>query len=168
VSITEICLHNRYNEWYYQIKRAQDAIGWWRLMEGMVCNEIWAIQTTYLALSGSQTSAKKWTVKFITKLLMVTHGQWLYHNIQVNDKVAGTLAMLRKEEIQIEIEGQQALGVEDLLEEDCYLGECNLGDLQDTLGITETYWLFAIKAARWKAFRLEALRVQMVTVDFTT
>ncbi len=38
------------------------------------------------------------------KLLKVTQGQWLYRNIQVHDKVSGTLATLRKEEIQMEIE----------------------------------------------------------------
>ncbi len=93
----------------------------------------------------------------------MTHGQWLYRNIQVHDKVSGTLAMLRKEEIQKEIEEQQALGSDGLLDEDCLLGECNLGDLKDTPGITETYWLLvlAIKAA-WEACRLEAFRTQTV------
>ncbi len=88
-------------------------------------------------------------------------------NIQVHDKVAGMLATLRKEEIQMEIEEQQTLGAEGLLEEDYSLGECNLEDLKDTSGLTETYWLFVIKATR-EVFRLEALRAQMVTVDSTT
>jgi hypothetical protein len=77
------------------------------------------------------------------------------------------LATLRKEEIQVEIEEQQALGLKGLLDEDCHLGECNLGDLEDTLGITETYWFLAIKAAQ-EAGRLEALQTQMVTVAPTT
>jgi hypothetical protein len=68
-------------------------------MEGMICKEIWAIQKTYTAFSRSRTSAKKWTGELITKLLEVRHGQWLYRNIQVHDKVLGTLATLRKEEI---------------------------------------------------------------------
>jgi hypothetical protein len=107
-------------------------------MEGMVCREIRAIQTTHTALSGSRTSAEKWMLELITKLLKVMHSKWLYHNIQVHNKVAGTLAMLRKEEIKMETEGQQALGTVGLLEEDCHLGECNLGDLEDTSGIKET------------------------------
>ncbi len=79
-------------------------------------------------------------MELITKLLEVTHGQWLYCNVQVlHDKEAGTLAKLRKEEIQMEIEEQQALGTADLLDEDCHLRECNLGDLEDTSGIKETY-----------------------------
>jgi hypothetical protein len=84
-----------------------------------------------------------------------------------HNKVLDTLAMLRKEEIQKKIEEQQALGSDGLLDEDCHLGECNLGDLEDTSGITETYWLLAIKATR-EACRLEAFRTQMVAAAPTT
>ena len=92
-------------------------------------------------------------------LLEVTHGQWLYRNVQVHDRIAGTLATQRKEELQMEIERQQELGKEGLLEEDCYLAECNLGDLEETSGILETYWLLSIQAAR-EAGRLEGVRVR--------
>ncbi len=50
-------------------------------------------------------------MELITKLLEVMHGQWLYRNIHGHDKVADTLVTLRKEETQMEIEGQQALGL---------------------------------------------------------
>ena len=59
----------------------------------------------------------------------------------------------------MEIERQQELGTEGLLEEDCYLAECNLRDLEETSGISETYWLLAIQAAR-EASRLERVRIQ--------
>ncbi len=108
-------------------------------------------------------NAEKWTVELITKLLEVTYGQWLYQNVQVHDKVAGMLGTLRKEEIQVEIEDQQTLGTAGLLDEDCHLGECNLRDLEDTLGIKETYWLLAIKAAR-EVSLLEVLQWQAVAV----
>ncbi len=99
-------------------------------------------------------------VELILKLLEVTHSQWLYCNIKVHDKVAGTLATLRKEEIQMEIKEQQALGLAGLMDEDCHLGEWNLQDLDDTSGVREICLLLAIKAA-WEASRLEALRTQM-------
>ena len=68
----------------------------------------------------------------------------------------------------MEIEHQQELGMEGLLEEDCYLAECNLGDLKDTSGILETYWLLAILAAR-EAGRLKGIGAQpAVTVQNTT
>ncbi len=49
-------------------------------------------------------------MELITKLLKMMHGQWLYQNVQVHDKVVGTLATLRKEEIYMKIDEQQALG----------------------------------------------------------
>ena len=58
----------------------------------------------------------------------------------------------------MDIEWQQELGTEGLLDEDCYLAECNLGNLEETSGVKETYWLLAIKAAR-EAKRLERIRV---------
>ena len=167
ITMEEICSNKGYDGRYQQMAKAQDSIGWRRFMEGMVCKEIRMIQTTYTSLSGSRMSAERWTEELITKLLEVTHGQWLYQNIQVHDKVAGTLATLRKEDIQMEIEEQQALGLDGLLDEDCHLGECNLGDLEDTSGIKETYWLLAIKAA-WEAGRLEALRIQTNSFGTTT
>ena len=67
----------------------------------------------------------------------------------------------------MEIKRQQELGTEGLLEEDCYLAECNLGDLEETSGISEIYWLLAIQAAR-EAGRLEGVRIQAVEASRNT
>ena len=64
----------------------------------------------------------------------------------VHDDVAGTLATARKEELQREIKLQQETGEVGLQEEDAYLLEVHLEDLETTLGGTEQYWLFAIRA----------------------
>ena len=78
-----------------------------------------------------------------TRLLEVTHGQWLYRNVQVHD----VNASLRKEEIIAEIEKQQEMGEEGLLPEDRYLLEINLDDMEITSGEKQEYWLLAIRAA---------------------
>jgi hypothetical protein len=65
------------------------------------------------------------------------------------------------------IECQQELGTKGLLEEDCYLAECNLGDLEETSGILATYWLLAIQAAR-EAGRLKGIRLQTVAASQNT
>jgi len=67
----------------------------------------------------------------------------------------------------MEIEHQQELGTEGLLEEDCYLAECNLGDLDETSGILETYWLLSIQATR-EAGRLEGERIQAAEASQNT
>ena len=61
----------------------------------------------------------------------------------------------------MEIEHQQELVMEGLLDEDCYLAECNLGGLEDTSGVRETYWLLAIQATQ-EASRLKGIWTQTV------
>ncbi len=78
VTMEEICEENHYNQRYRLMARAQDEIGWRRFMEGMSCKEIGWIQMTYTGQRGSCFSTKKWGVGLVTKLLEVTHGQWLY------------------------------------------------------------------------------------------
>jgi hypothetical protein len=87
------------------------------------------------------------------KLLEVTHGQWLYCNVQIHDVISGTQATIRKKAIQKGIKEQMELGEAGLLEEDNWMLEVNLGDLESTSGEQEQYWLVAIKAA-WEAATL--------------
>jgi len=130
----EICGRHRYGVDYRNMARAQDEIGWRRFLEGMISSEFRRLQQKYFVLHGHRTSVKQWATDLITKLLEVTHGQWLYRNIQVHDKVSGILATIEKEKIQTEIEEQQAIGFDGFLDKDAYLGECNLGDLKITSG----------------------------------
>ena len=117
-------------------------------MEGMISKEVLPIQQSYANISGLALSSADWTTGVVVKLLEVTHGQWLYRNVQVHDSITGTEATLRKEELQQLIEEQIELGGEGLEENDKYLLEINLDDLATTSGETQTYWLLAIRAAR--------------------
>lgn len=85
---------------------SQDKIGWRRLMEGMISLGVVAIQRDYLSLHGLLWKLDRWASGLVIKLLEVTHGQWLYRNVVVHDKTAGSLATLHKEAIQEDIEEQ--------------------------------------------------------------
>jgi hypothetical protein len=126
----------------------QDAIGWMRFMEGRVCRSIRGIQESYTTMEGSNLSPAQWMVRVITKLLEATHGQWLYRCTQIHDRLNGTHATLRKEKLQREIKSQQEMDMEGLMEEDQYLAEVNLEDLESTTGKRQKCWLVAIRAAR--------------------
>ncbi len=76
-----------------------------------------------------------------------------YRNVQIHNAVSGTQATIRKEAIQKEIKEQMELGEAGLLEEDNWMLEVNLGDLESTSGEQEQYWLVAIEAA-WEAAML--------------
>jgi hypothetical protein len=147
-TMTEICRDMGYGIKFRKMATSQDEIGWRRFMEGMICKEARQLQEEYRIACGSWTTGIRWTVGLITKLLEVTHGQWLYRNIQVHDKVTGLAATAHKEEIQKQIEAQQSIGYDGFMEEDAFLGECNLNDLETTSGVEEQYWLLAVKAAR--------------------
>ena len=97
------------------------------------------------------------------KLMEITHGQWLYRNVQVHDTISGILATRRKEELQKLIQDQIELGGAGLAEEDQFLLEINLEDLESTSGETQEYWLLAILAAR----ELIRLRAQLQTAAET-
>jgi hypothetical protein len=87
---------------------------------------------------------KRWAKGMVLKLLKATHGQWIYRNVQIHNSVTGTQVTLWKEEIQQEIEEQMELGKAGLLEEDHWMVEVNLGDMETTSGGWEEYWLLAI------------------------
>ena len=124
-------------------------IGWTQVLEGMVSKEFVRVQTSYIATRRRpKMTASRWITGLITRLLEIAHGQWIYRNFVVHDSISGTLATQAKEVLQAEIETQLELGADDLLDEDKYLLEVNLGNLEDSAGDTQAYWLLAIRAAR--------------------
>jgi hypothetical protein len=116
-------------------------------MEGMISVHVAVIQRDYWRLIGWRGSVVTWTRTLITKLMECTHGQWLYRNVMVHDRWCGVANALRKEQLLLEIEGQLENG-DDLLPEDQYLMEVNLGDIDQSSGDGHEYWLLAVKAAR--------------------
>ena len=75
-TMVEIC--TRLDEVYQQMAADQDAIGWRRCMEGMVCSRMCKIQSLYHFQEGTRITPKWWTKGLILKLLEATLGQWLY------------------------------------------------------------------------------------------
>ena len=80
----------------YPLTQSQDLIGWRRFMEGIISKEITGIQKSYLALSSDHLSIERWMTGLVTKLLEVTHGQWLYRNVHMHDSISGTTPALHK------------------------------------------------------------------------
>jgi hypothetical protein len=151
--ITGQAVHPRYKV----MARHTDMIGWRRFMEGMISKSLQDIQSTYASVAGPRLSMTQWMTGVIVKLLKITHGQWLYRCIQVHESATGTLWTARKEELQHEIEAQQDMGSAGLLEDDQFLAEVNLDDLELSSGEQQEYWLLAIQAAR-EAGRLKGLQ----------
>ncbi len=92
-------------------------------MEGMISKNIELLQQEYATVYGMKLLLSAWSRGLITKLLEVTHGQCIYRNPLVHDRMAGILATQKKEELHAAIEAQQELGPEGLAEEDKFLLE---------------------------------------------
>ena len=88
----------------YEIAQSQDTIGWRNFMEGRVSNKITSIQRSHLALTGSRMSIKSWMSQFITKLLHITHSQWIFRNFMLHDKTLGFLRLKECTEAAIQID----------------------------------------------------------------
>ena len=114
----------------------------------MISGKAVTIQKEFDAAGGCNLSLENWAKGFVIKLLEATHGQWLYRNVVVHDVGGGIEAVKRKQELQSEIECQVELGGEGLGEQDKYLLEINLEDLEQSSGEDHYYWLLAIQAAR--------------------
>jgi hypothetical protein len=124
-------------------------------MEGMIGKRMREIQQLYRIRSGAGMSLEWWAQGVILYLLETMHGQWLYRNVQIHDTVTGMLATIHKEALMQEIKEQREMGTDGLLEENQWLLEINLGDLEDKgSGEREQFWLVAIKAV-WEAAILE-------------
>ena len=132
---------------------SQDRIGWRRFMEGMISKEFASEHNATYIRGHSRLNGKAWARQLVQRLLEFTHGIWVYRNALMHDNVTGLLASDRKEDLLRHIMEQKDLGEEGLAEEDRYLLEINLDDLETSSGETQAYWLLAIKAAR-KVVRL--------------
>jgi hypothetical protein len=133
---------------YQRLAASMDLIGWRRFMEGMISVEVIAIQRRAMGDDELKLTLEKWGAGLVTRLLETTHGQWLYRNVHVHDMVAGDLASKRKEELRKLLEDQIETGGIGLEEEDMYLLDINLGDLETSTGEDLRYWLLALRAAR--------------------
>ena len=104
----EICRGK--TERYRLMARAQDKIGWRRFMEGVISKKLVCIYAEHQELTGAGISTEKWASQLVIWLLEVTHGQWVYRNIQVYDEACGSLQTREKEQLQADIDEQMDLG----------------------------------------------------------
>jgi hypothetical protein len=126
---------------------SQDKIGWRNVMEGCISTHFYFIQHYHLALSGSYLDGSNWTKSLISKLLHITHLQWIYRNFALHDKLCGYLHNKSLEDIRVTIEELAETSPEDVPEESKFLLEINFGDLTKSRIESQQYWIIAIQAA---------------------
>jgi hypothetical protein len=86
------------------LANSQDKIGWRNFMEGFISTHFYFIQHYHLALSGSYLNGSDWTKSLISKLLHITHSQWIFQNLTLHDKLCRYLHKEKVEDIRLTIE----------------------------------------------------------------
>ena len=122
---------------YSKLVVSQDLICCRNFKEVMISKELLVIQQDYLdqwGARGTPTTPPYWAKVLIVCLIEITQGQWLYLNVHVHDTVTGLHATRIKEELQKEIEDQIHMGGEELVEDDKYLLDLNLEDMETISG----------------------------------
>ena len=125
------------------------------MMEGMISIQLWGLEPDDILEPTSKISTLKWRQGLITKLIEATHGQWIYRNLTMHDRMSGLIATHKKELLMQEIETQMDKGGEGLEEQDKWMLDINLNNVEGSSGEHEAYWLLAIKTAR-ERFRIQA------------
>jgi hypothetical protein len=126
---------------------SQDKIGWRNFMKGCISIHFFFIQHYHLALSGSYLNRSDWTKYLISKLLHITHSQWIYRNFTLHDKLCGYLHNKSLEDTRITIEELAETSPEDIPKESKFLLEINFGDLTKSHIENQQYWIIALQAA---------------------
>jgi hypothetical protein len=109
------------------VANGQDKIGWHHFLEGKITGHIKSMQHLYLKSRPSRINANDWVKQFISRLLKISHTQWIFRNLTLHDRQHGHLAMLRRETLAQEIEFLQSLSPDEVPEESRFLLDFNPG-----------------------------------------
>ena len=95
---------------------SQDLIGWRYFTKGYISRHFHAIQSFYLTMTSSYLNGEDWTKQFISKLLQITHSQWIYH-ISLHGRQDEYLHAMNAAEIMQEIETLSNLSPKEVAKE---------------------------------------------------
>jgi len=129
------------------LAQSQDKIGYHNFMEGYILIHFFEIQNFHLAKSSSFLNGADWAKQFISKILHITHSQWIFRNFSLPDKRNGYLHKKKAEEIALELELLAGLAPEDVPANSRFLLENNFSDLNKSNLESQKYWILAINAA---------------------
>jgi len=132
----------------YQLAKSQDKIGWRRFTEGCVSKELQKRQSFHLQMSSSRLNGSDWTRQLISRILQITHSQWIYRNISLHNKTNGYLHNKTGKELANEIHRLAELEPDDVPTDSRFLLEMDEGVLTKAHVETQAYWVTAVIAAR--------------------
>jgi hypothetical protein len=132
---------------------SQDNIGWTHMLEGKISGHFRTIQSRHLRQRNARINGQDWVKMFITRLLKISHTQWIFRNLTLHDRNLGHLAQLRREELASELERLHSLDPDDVPRESQFLLDFDIDDLAEGDVFRQEQWIIAMRAARRAGMR---------------
>ena len=101
----------------------------------------------HLVLGCHRINGEQWVKQFISKLLHVTHIQWIFRNFTLHDKQRGWLRRKEKSERMGKNENLWETDADDIPEGSRFLLEMDYDKLLQSNFHDKTYWVVATEAA---------------------
>ena len=130
-----------------EIAQDIDLIGWVDIMHGRLPKSLHTYQNTYCRLRNSRRTGTDWMKQLTTKLLNISHSQWLYRNFSLHDKIKGHLQLSHQAAILEEVAKLATTRPEDIPDESRFLLEIDLLNLDKSPVTQQEYWVAAMTAA---------------------
>ena len=118
------------------------------MMEGRISKEMYRLQHTHLATSESCITSNDWMHGLITRLLHITHSQWLFRNFTLHDKQCGYKRLKDRAEVLVRIEELRTTAPDRIPEHSRFLLEIDTERLATGAFDMQVYWVTAMEAAR--------------------
>ena len=132
-----------------ELALSQDRIGFRNFMEGRISKKFLDIQSYHLMDADGYLSGYDWVKIFITKILQITHSQWIFRNMTLHDRNGGELRRREAQKMRSEAEHFAHMNPMDLKEQDRWLLELDGGKYIKGDGhyIDKCYFIAAARAA---------------------
>lgn len=127
---------------------SQDTIGWRNMMEGRVSTHFYGIQCLHLSNSHSRINGDDWMRGLISRLIHISHSQWLFRNFTLHDTKCGYNRLKDKLAVQLQIIELSNTDPERIPEHSRFLLEIDTETLKTSDYETQAYWVTAMEAAR--------------------
>jgi hypothetical protein len=108
------------------------------------------MQQEYLKTRKARINSQDWIKQLITRLIKISHTQWIVQNLTLHDRQHGHLTKLHQEELAAEMERLHSR----------FLLDFDIDDLAEGDIANQEHWILAMRAARVAGMRVQGRRVQ--------
>ena len=131
-----------------EVAAAIDANGWTNFMVGRVPTAIRKMHEAYCALQNCRLPSASWMAAFVSKILDISHNQWLFRNFTLHNKLNGYLRLQQQVQIIRDMAKLSACAPATIPEESRFLLEVDFTSTLDAAPVTQQlHWIHAMKAA---------------------